>query len=186
MSKKRASKSVFHGPAGGSFLQKKKVVLGNVKHLGDEKNISLDKFELGNSVFSDVDSVFGNEESAKITGINVGSLLDLAANISKAKHINTDAIFGLPLESPNFVMDNDEDVSLSPYLLIFLKKKWIDLKIIKTQVEVSAKKSFALNINFSAVEGKSATAKTQLIRKIFLLVNGFGGATTPSKFEGII
>ncbi|KAG9288229.1 hypothetical protein G9A89_021260 [Geosiphon pyriformis] len=29
-------------------------------------------------------------------------------------------------------------------------------------------------------------AKTQLIRKIFSSVNGFGGATTPSKFEGIV
>ncbi|KAG9287723.1 hypothetical protein G9A89_004126 [Geosiphon pyriformis] len=35
-------------------------------------------------------------------------------------------------------------------------------------------------------EGKSATAKTQVIRKLFSGINGFGRATTPSKFEGII
>ncbi|KAG9304059.1 hypothetical protein G9A89_005969 [Geosiphon pyriformis] len=48
------------------------------------------------------------------------------------------------------------------------------------------KKSFTLDINLSAVEGKSATAKTQVIRKLFSGINGFGGATIPSKFEGII
>ncbi|KAG9287668.1 hypothetical protein G9A89_004015 [Geosiphon pyriformis] len=53
-------------------------------------------------------------------------------------------------------------------------------------VKVSVKKSFALDINLSVVEGKSATAKIQFIRKIFSLVNGFGEATISSKFEGII
>ncbi|KAG9286815.1 hypothetical protein G9A89_012365 [Geosiphon pyriformis] len=58
--------------------------------------------------------------------------------------------------------------------------------IIKTPVEVSVKKLFALDINLSAVEKKSAMAKTQLIRKNFSSVNGFGRATTLLKFEGII
>ncbi|KAG9296583.1 hypothetical protein G9A89_015175 [Geosiphon pyriformis] len=61
-----------------------------------------------------------------------------------------------------------------------------DSKIVKTQVEISIKKFFVLDINLSAVERKSAMAKTQFIRKIFSLVNGFGGATTLSKFEKII
>ncbi|KAG9302317.1 hypothetical protein G9A89_008809 [Geosiphon pyriformis] len=81
---------------------------------------------------------------------------------------------------------NDNEVVLSSRLPISLEKKWIDPKIIKTPVEVSVKKLFALDINLSAVEGKLATAKTQLIRKIFSTVNGFGEATTLSKFEGII
>ncbi|KAG9291576.1 hypothetical protein G9A89_021995 [Geosiphon pyriformis] len=147
MSKKKAPKGAFYSPAGGSFLQKKKVVLENVKHSDDEKNISLNKSELDNNVFSNVNSVFGNEEGANITGINVRSLLDLAANTPKVKHVNTGVIFGSSFGSPNF----------------------IDPKIIKTQVEVFAKKSFTLDINFSAVKGKSAMAKTQLIRKIFSL-----------------
>ncbi|KAG9292090.1 hypothetical protein G9A89_017990 [Geosiphon pyriformis] len=147
---------------------KKKVVLGNIKHSGNEKDISLNKFELGNNVFSDVDSMSGDEKSANMTGINVGSLLDSAANTPKAKHINTDAIFGSPFGSPNFVMDNDNDVSFPSHLSISLKKKWIDPKIIKTQVEVFAKKSFALNINLSAVERKSAMAKTHMNMAILL------------------
>ncbi|KAG9303888.1 hypothetical protein G9A89_005798 [Geosiphon pyriformis] len=168
MSKKKAPKGAFHGPAGGSFLQKKKVVLENVKHSDDKKNISLSKSELGNNMFSDVDNVFGDKKSANMTGINVGSLLDSAANTLKAKHINTDTIFSSSLGFPNFVMDNDEDVFLFLCLSIFLEKKWIDPKIIKTQVEVSAKKFFALDINLSAIEGKSATAKTHMNMAISL------------------
>ncbi|KAG9289742.1 hypothetical protein G9A89_014477 [Geosiphon pyriformis] len=157
MSKKRTPKGAFHGSIGGFFSQKKKVLLENIKHSGDKKDISLNKSELGDNVFSDVDSMSGNEESANITGINVGSLLDLAANTPKAKHINTGAIFSSLLGSPNFVIDDDEDVSLSSF----------DPKIVKSQVEVSIRKFFAFDINFSAVEGKS-------------------GATISSKFEEII
>ncbi|KAG9301660.1 hypothetical protein G9A89_016730 [Geosiphon pyriformis] len=115
MSKKKAPKGAFHGSTGGFFLQKKKVVLGNIKHLGNEKNISLNKSELDNNVFSDVDSVSGDEKSAKMTGINVGSLLDSTANTPKAKCINTGAIFSSLLGSPNFVMDDDKNIFLPLY-----------------------------------------------------------------------
>ncbi|KAG9298402.1 hypothetical protein G9A89_000401 [Geosiphon pyriformis] len=80
--------------------------------------------------------------------------------------------------------ENDGPLSLS--LKISLEKKWVDPKIVKSQVEVSVRKFFALNINLSAVKEKLAMAKTYFIRKILSLVNGFGRATTSSKFEGII
>ncbi|KAG9286133.1 hypothetical protein G9A89_010147 [Geosiphon pyriformis] len=82
--------------------------------------------------------------------------------------------------------EKEEEVSLPPHMSFSLDKVWVDPKIIKTQVEVAMKKSFTLDINLSAVEKKSATAKTQVIRKLFSGINGFGGAITPSKFEGII
>ncbi|KAG9303460.1 hypothetical protein G9A89_013787 [Geosiphon pyriformis] len=72
-----------------------------------------------------------------------------------------------PLGSINYNMEEEEEVSLPP-------------------LEVAMKKSFTLDINLLAVEEKLATAKTQVIRKLFSGINGFGGATTPSKFEGII
>ncbi|KAG9301928.1 hypothetical protein G9A89_020972 [Geosiphon pyriformis] len=185
MTKKKAFKNAFYGSTGGFFSQKKKIVLRNIKHLGNEKNISLNKFGLGNNIFFDMNSLSNNKKSANITGINNGSLLNLAANTPKAKHINTDAVFSSFFGSSNFNM-NDNEVVLSLCLPIFLDKKWIDLKIVKTLVEVSVKKLFVLDINLLAVEGKSATAKTQLVRKLFLSVNGFGGAITLSKFEEII
>ncbi|KAG9297989.1 hypothetical protein G9A89_018817 [Geosiphon pyriformis] len=185
MSKKKASKDDFHGSAGGFFVQKKRMVLGNVKHFGDKRDISLSKSEPGDSVYFDVDSLFGDDKDVGMTGVYGGSLLDLAATTSKAKCVNTGIMFGSSLGSPDFTIDDDEIV-FPLHVSISLEKKWIDPKVVKTQVEVSVKKSFALDINLSAVEGKSAMAKTQVIRKLFSKINGFGRATTPSKFEGII
>ncbi|KAG9291349.1 hypothetical protein G9A89_003453 [Geosiphon pyriformis] len=185
MSKKKVPKGAFYGLAGGFFVQKKKVVLDNVKHSGNEKDISLSKSGPGDSMYSDVDSLSNNEENVGMTGVNEGSLLGSAAITPKMKCVNTGTIFGFPLGFSDFTMDDNEIVLLF-YLPISLKKKWIDPKIIKTSIEVSVKRLFALDINLSAVEGKFAMAKTQLIRKNFSFVNGFGEATTSSKFEGII
>ncbi|KAG9305856.1 hypothetical protein G9A89_006267 [Geosiphon pyriformis] len=159
MSKKKTPKGAFYDPAGGSFLQKKKIVLGNVKHSGNKKDISLNKSELGNNVFSNMDSLSGNEKSINITDINVESLLNLAANTLKAKYVNIGAVFGFPFGSSNFDINNNEEVSLFPCFSISLNKKWVNPKI---------------TLNISAVEKKSVTAKTQLIRKIFSTINGFG------------
>ncbi|KAG9291253.1 hypothetical protein G9A89_021755 [Geosiphon pyriformis] len=151
MSKKKTLKEAFH------------VVLGNIKHFSDEKDISLSNSGPDNSVYSDVNSLSGDDENVSMAGIHDRSLLDLAATTLKAKCINIGAVFG----SPDFTMDDDEI-------------------IIKTPIEVSVKKSFALDIDISAVENKLVTAKTQLVRKKFSTINGFGRATTPSKFEKII
>ncbi|KAG9300300.1 hypothetical protein G9A89_011373 [Geosiphon pyriformis] len=117
--------------------------------------------------------------------VNSESLLGLIATTPKAKRMNTDMILGSPFSFPNFKIEKEVELLLPP-LGISLEKRWIDFKIEKTPVKVSVRKLFALNINLLAIENKSTTAKTQLIRKIFSLVNGFGGATTLSKFEKII
>ncbi|KAG9291852.1 hypothetical protein G9A89_012137 [Geosiphon pyriformis] len=170
MSSKKALKSVFHGPAGGFFSQRKKASLENIKHSGDEKDIFL-KSGSGASVYSDVESLSDDDENVNMSGGFDGSLLNLAVNTSRTKRVNTGANFSSPIGSPDFEID--EKVKL---LLPFLRKKvplnkiWIDLKIIKTLVEI-------LEISY---------AKNSVHQKNFSKINGFGGATTPSKFEGII
>ncbi|KAG9292362.1 hypothetical protein G9A89_015232 [Geosiphon pyriformis] len=57
---------------------------------------------------------------------------------------------------------------------------------IKPSVQVPIRKSFALNIDLMAVARKSSQEKLNFVRKIFSDVNGFGGASAPSKFGGII
>ncbi|KAG9299738.1 hypothetical protein G9A89_013098 [Geosiphon pyriformis] len=166
MSKKKAPKGAFHG-------LKKRVVLGNVKHSGDEKNISLSKSGPSDSVYSNVDSVSGNDKNVGMTGVHGGSLLGSAATTSKAKRIDTSTGFGSLLGSPDFTMDDDE-IELPPCMFIPLDKKWIDPKIVKTQIKVSVKKFFALDINLLAVEGKSATAKSQSMEKAALLARENG------------
>ncbi|KAG9304068.1 hypothetical protein G9A89_005978 [Geosiphon pyriformis] len=186
MFSKKALKGMFYGPAGGFFSQKKKASLGNVKYSGDEKNISL-KSGSGANVYSNVKSLSGDDENVSMFGGFVGSFLDSAVNTPKAKRVNTGVNFGFSIGSPNFKM-NEEMKPLPPPLRkkIPLDKIWINLKIIKISVEVSVKKSFALDINLLAVKGKLAMQKTQFIRKIFSKINGFGRATTLSKFEEII
>ncbi|KAG9296529.1 hypothetical protein G9A89_015121 [Geosiphon pyriformis] len=57
---------------------------------------------------------------------------------------------------------------------------------IKPSVQISVHKSFALDIDLISIAGKSSQEKLGLIRKVFSDVNGFGGASTSSKFGGII
>ncbi|KAG9294013.1 hypothetical protein G9A89_019351 [Geosiphon pyriformis] len=87
---------------------------------------------------------------------------DSKMNTPQAKCFNNGAIVGSPLSSINYDIEEEKEV------------------------EVAVKKSFTLDINLSAVKEKSATAKTHVIRKLFSGINGFGRATTPSKFEEII
>ncbi|KAG9302026.1 hypothetical protein G9A89_021070 [Geosiphon pyriformis] len=102
MFKKKASKVAFHGPAGGFFFQKKKVILKNVKHSDNERDIFLNKSGPINNVYSDVKSLSGDNNSVSMSNANSRSLLDSAATILKIKQINTGAVFGSPLSSPNF------------------------------------------------------------------------------------
>ncbi|KAG9301303.1 hypothetical protein G9A89_009235, partial [Geosiphon pyriformis] len=122
MSKKKAPRGALHGPAGGSFSQKKKVVIGNVKHSGDEKDISLNKSGSGGNVLSDVDSLSSNNDDASMSGFYGGSPLSSAANTPKAKHVDTGAVFGSPLKSPNFTI-NDVEVVLPSRVPISLDRK---------------------------------------------------------------
>ncbi|KAG9304587.1 hypothetical protein G9A89_020151 [Geosiphon pyriformis] len=110
MSKKKAPKGAFYGPAGGSFVQKKKVVLGNIKHSGNERDIFLSKSEPSDSVYSNVNSLSGDNENVGITGVYGGSLLGLAATTPKVKHVDTGTMFDSPLGSSDFTMDDDEIV----------------------------------------------------------------------------
>ncbi|KAG9296553.1 hypothetical protein G9A89_015145 [Geosiphon pyriformis] len=60
------------------------------------------------------------------------------------------------------------------------------LPSIKNLVNVSVCKSFALDIGLDKVTRKSSQEKLAVVRKLFSKVNGFGEASTPSKFAGII
>ncbi|KAG9293990.1 hypothetical protein G9A89_019328 [Geosiphon pyriformis] len=162
MPKKKVPVEVLHGPIGGFFSQKKRVSVGNIKHSKDEKDIFLAKSDPSYGVYLDMDSVSGNSKDDNIPlDAGDGSFFDLVINTPKARKATSNLVCGSPLGS-------------------------IDYKIDEDNVEVSVRKFFVLDINLSAVKGKSVTAKTQYIRKIFSSVNGFGGTITLLKFEGII
>ncbi|KAG9294427.1 hypothetical protein G9A89_001932 [Geosiphon pyriformis] len=167
---KKAPVGAFFGSTGGSSSQKKRS--------GDKKKAALAKPHSKESQYSKMESDSGDSVVGDILASGGGgSLLGSAATTLKAKRVKNNLDCSFPLGFLDYNMDNDDGGPL-PFLL--------DPKIIKTQVEIAVKKSFALDINISNVEGKSVMAKTQLIRKIFSKINGFGRATIPSKFEEII
>ncbi|KAG9290562.1 hypothetical protein G9A89_020932 [Geosiphon pyriformis] len=88
------------------------------------------------------------------------------------------------LEKPLGVIDygtvNAEDDMLDSF---FLLPPPLPIKLF---IQVSVRKSFALDIDLVAVAGKSSQEKLNFVKKNFSDVNGFGGAFTPSKFGGII
>ncbi|KAG9284330.1 hypothetical protein G9A89_007485 [Geosiphon pyriformis] len=85
----------------------------------------------------------------------------------------------LPLGKINFLDGNDNDDVLLDAPLVLLPP-------LKNLVNVSVRKSFALDLDLKAVEGNSAQEKLKKIRSLFSGINGFGRASTPSKLLGII
>ncbi|KAG9300884.1 hypothetical protein G9A89_015340 [Geosiphon pyriformis] len=175
------------GLADGSFSQKKRVSFRNIKHFGVKGRVSLAKPHSDGGMYSNME----NDSSSNIVDdVLISSsnkfFLGSAVTTPKAKRVKNNLVYSSPFGSLNYDMNDDDGSFLSPSLGISLERKWLDPKIVKTQVEVAVKKSFALDINLSTIEDKLATANTQIIRKLFLKINGFRGATTPSKFKRII
>ncbi|KAG9295424.1 hypothetical protein G9A89_013453 [Geosiphon pyriformis] len=184
---KKAPVGAFSGFTGGPSSQKKRVSLCHMNQSGNKKEAALAKPRSEESQYSDMESDSGDSVAGNIlAGSGGGSLLGLAAMTPKAKRVKNNLDCGFPLSFLDYNMDNDNSGPLLPPLGISLDRIWLDPKIIKTQVEIAVKKLFTLDINISNVKDKSVIAKTQLIRKIFSKINGFGRATTLSKFEGII
>ncbi|KAG9284318.1 hypothetical protein G9A89_007473 [Geosiphon pyriformis] len=187
MLNKKAPVDAFSGFTGGPFSQKKRVSLYHMIQSGNKHETALAKPYSKGSQYSDMESDSGNSVASDIlAGGGDGSLLSSTATIPKAKSVKNNLNCGSPFSFLDYNMDNDDGGPLPPSLGISLDRIWLDPKIIKTQVEVAVKKSFTLDINLSAVEGKLAMSKTQVIRKLFSRINSFGGATTSSKFEEII
>ncbi|KAG9296442.1 hypothetical protein G9A89_015034 [Geosiphon pyriformis] len=176
--KKRSVRVSTTGSVGGGSTQKVRKSLSTIKYSSADKNL-----KDGGSVCKDEQFASMDMDGRTFDG---KSTSDSQMNTPNAKRFNAGAAISSPIGSIDYGIDDEVEVSLPSHLFFSLEKVWMDPKIVKSQVEVAVKKSFTLDINLSAVEGKSAMAKTQVIRKLFSTINGFGGATTPSKFEGII
>ncbi|KAG9303341.1 hypothetical protein G9A89_013667 [Geosiphon pyriformis] len=176
--KKKSTKVLTSGSVSSGSSHKIKKPSGGAKLSSNGAILKGSRF---GQVVGQFNSMGTNGKASKGKGVSNSKM-----NTPQAKCFNNDVIVGSLFGSINYDMKEEEEVSLFPCKSFSLDKAWIDPKIIKTQVEVAVKKSFALDINLLAVEGKLAMAKTHVIRKLFSGINGFGEATTPSKFEEII
>ncbi|KAG9286189.1 hypothetical protein G9A89_014175 [Geosiphon pyriformis] len=93
--------------------------------------------------------------------------------------VKTKKALGKPLEKIDFSKSSDDND-------VFLDASLELLPPMKNLVNVLVRKSFALDIGLDKVAGKSSQEKLVVVRKLFSRINGFGGASTSSKFLGII
>ncbi|KAG9288723.1 hypothetical protein G9A89_004342 [Geosiphon pyriformis] len=109
-------------------------------------------------------------------GVLISGDLD---QMPKGLWLTTKKALRKPLGKINFLDGNDDNDVLLDVPLVLPPS-------LKNLVNVSVRKSFALDLDLKAVEGNSAQKKLKKIRSLFSGINGFGGASTPSKFLGII
>ncbi|KAG9299238.1 hypothetical protein G9A89_013886 [Geosiphon pyriformis] len=114
---------------------------------------------------------FDYGDGRAFTGKNLEQML-------KSSKILIKKVLKKPLGKINFLNDNNDNILLDKFVVLS--------PLLKNLVNVFVKKSYALNINLNNVVGKSTQEKLVIIRKLFSKINGFGGASTPSKFAGII
>ncbi|KAG9296199.1 hypothetical protein G9A89_014791 [Geosiphon pyriformis] len=93
--------------------------------------------------------------------------------------VKTKKALGKPLGKIDFSKNSDNDSVLLDAPLELPPP-------MKNLVNVPVRKSFALDIGLDKVAGKSSQKKLVVVRKLFSGINGFGGASTPSKFLEII
>ncbi|KAG9300565.1 hypothetical protein G9A89_000435, partial [Geosiphon pyriformis] len=98
--------------------------------------------------------------------------------MSKSSKILTKRMLKKLLRKINFLGNNIDN--------ILSDKSVVLLSLLKNLVNVSVKKSFALDISLDNVVGKSAQKKLVIVRKLFSKINDFEEASTSSKFAGII
>ncbi|KAG9284437.1 hypothetical protein G9A89_023694 [Geosiphon pyriformis] len=81
--------------------------------------------------------------------------------------------------------NNDDSVLLSPKISGSNQLPSSKLHVLESR-SFRPVKSFALDVNLSAVPGRTNSNKLISIKKIFYKIDGFGGASTSSKFPGVI
>ncbi|KAG9288558.1 hypothetical protein G9A89_003433 [Geosiphon pyriformis] len=192
MSIKKLARSATTSSVSGSLRQKSKVLLGKVKHLGNEADLSFklpisepgqyenmdisSEEKLGHKLGKDLDYSAGSEND---------ELLDSCTNTPKAKCFNFNIVKVLILGSCDFgsAVDN-VDIDLSPS--VSLESSLYLVTSVKERLCFEPTKSFALNIGLLAVPRNTLHNKLKSIKKLFYKVDGFGSVLTPLKFSGIV
>ncbi|KAG9299592.1 hypothetical protein G9A89_020763 [Geosiphon pyriformis] len=139
-------------------------------------------FEAGDTTKSDSVDMEG-EFLIEETSINYEErnvLIGMDSNqMPKDPRLVTKQALNKPLGKINFLGNDDDDD-------IFLNKPVVLPLLLKKLVNMSARKSFALDIDLINISGKFAQDKLVVVRKLFSKINSFGRASTLSKFSGII
>ncbi|KAG9287374.1 hypothetical protein G9A89_023746 [Geosiphon pyriformis] len=189
---KKSARGITTSSVSRSLRQKSKVLLGKVKHSGDEADLSFKLPSSDSDQYENMD-ISSNEKlgykMSKNLGYGAGSesdeLLDSCTNTPKAKHFNSSIVKVLSLGFCDFgsVIDN---VNMGLPLLVSLESPFCLVASIKKKLCFELTKSFALNIGLLAIPRSTLHDKLKDVRKLFYKIDGFGGVSTLSKFLGIV
>ncbi|KAG9302502.1 hypothetical protein G9A89_007206 [Geosiphon pyriformis] len=188
MSTKKLARGAAASSISGSLRQKPKISLGKVKHLGDEADLSYKMPASAPSQYKNMDTSSDEKSECEINknvSYNAGSesdgQLDSCTNTLKAKHFNSGIVNTLFLDLCDFGSVN---MGLSPP--VSLRPFHHPVASVKEKLCFEPTKSFALNISLLAVFGSTLYDKLKSVRSLFYKIDGFGSASTLSKFPDII
>ncbi|KAG9288974.1 hypothetical protein G9A89_015523 [Geosiphon pyriformis] len=164
-----------------SVLSRKKKRGGILEDGSDSDIVGSKSSETGDTTESN--SIDMKEEClVEETSFNYGKDSAIAGDPNQTPtglKVKTKKTLGKSLGKIDFSLSNNEDdVLLDAPLELPLS--------LKNLVNISVCKFFILDIGLDKVIGKSSQEKLQVVKKLFSKINGFGGASTPLKFAGII
>ncbi|KAG9294664.1 hypothetical protein G9A89_008143 [Geosiphon pyriformis] len=157
-----------HAKSWGSEMDSKKNSVSEVSNIKTIKNTITEETSYINSNTSKTDNMVDNATS-------------------RLTHTRTYILEKLP-KGLLFGVLNDNDANLVfpvPKFVGSKKLLLIDLHV-KNVWNFDSRKSFALDVELSAIPGKTSDNKLLHFKKIFYQIDGFGGAFTLLKFPGII
>ncbi|KAG9291360.1 hypothetical protein G9A89_003464 [Geosiphon pyriformis] len=158
-----------------------KTVVSRKKRKGDVLAEGIDNRGVAAEASSACSWGFETGDTTESESINMKEeCLVKETSMPKGLRIKTKKVLEKPLGVIDYGTVNTNDDMLDNFFLL------LPLLPIKPTVQVPVRKFFVLDIDLVAIAGKSSQEKLSFIRKIFSSVNGFGGASTPSKFAGII
>ncbi|KAG9288514.1 hypothetical protein G9A89_015720 [Geosiphon pyriformis] len=163
---------------GANGVEHKKSWSSDVESNGNSVSEILDMKNLKNMV----------AEETSYVNLNASNTDDMANNATPKMTRTVTYMLSQPPKPPAFdKMSNDEDVLAlsSPKFSGSKCLPAVELCVVEKR-DFEPVKLFALDIEILAVPGKTNVDKLMVVKKIFYQIDGFGGASTLSKYPGII
>ncbi|KAG9300154.1 hypothetical protein G9A89_010564 [Geosiphon pyriformis] len=189
---KKLARSATTGSMSRSLRQKPKILIGKVKYLGNEADLSYKIFASIPGQYENMDTSFDKKleyEMGKDVGYGADSKsdgqLDSCTNTPKAKCFNSGTVVAPSLGLCDFGSATN-DISMGLFSPIFLEPSHYSVAFVKKKICFEPIKFFALDIGLSAVSESSLHDKLKSIKLLFYKIDGFGGVSTSSKLSDII
>ncbi|KAG9298540.1 hypothetical protein G9A89_018899 [Geosiphon pyriformis] len=189
---KKLARDATTSSVNDSLRQKSKVLLGKVKHSGDEADLSFKVSASNPGQYKNMNTSLDEKLGHKIgkdLGYSANSKsdgpLNSCTNTPKTKCFNSGVVKASSLSFCNFGSIVD-DVNMNLLSSILLESPLCSVASVKKRLCFELTKFFALNIGLLAVPRSTLHNKLKSVRKLFYKINSFRDVSTLLKFPGII